>query len=578
MPSEPTPSHSPDHSSDHPLDHRPDHRPDQPGQRAFDRLAGELAAEELAAEPVLASALGRTEHDERLPDLSAGAVAERQRREDAWAARLAALADDDLTADERIDRDLVLMVLRGRQVMRDWADWRRSADTYAGAALQGVFVLLLHRLRPEAELAEAVAARLRATPVLLEQGAGNLDPDLASPDLLRRALGQAAAGAAYARSVAGQFGGDAQQRTVAEAGEVAAAAFERFGAAIEDLAARAHGSWAIGEERYDARLRLAEGLSYGARELRERGEAAYAELLSDMQARTRSLRGSDGSDWRRLLEELNADRPGTPEEMLTLYRRATAAARQFCVDRALVTMPPGEQCAVVPSAPFTRPMIAVAHYQAPPPFGSSDVGHFFVPYPPEGASPEEVAQRLATNNRHGLWSITTHEAYPGHHWHLAHVASGAGTPAARPGARILRTLFTSTYFTEGWGLYSEDLMREQGFFATPEQELCQRDYRLFRAARIVVDTSLHLGEMSVEQAVDHLTTHTSLTPATARAEVLRYCAWPTQASSYLTGALEIARLRDRWLAEGHGSLRAFHDAAAGSGRLPVSLVERSLFG
>ena len=59
---------------------------------------------------------------------------------------------------------------------------------------------------------------------------------------------------------------------------------------------------------------------------------------------------------------------------------------------------------------------------------------------------------------------------------------------------------------------------------------------------------------------------------------LRYCAWPTQASSYLTGPLEIARLRDRWQGEGRGPLREFHDRLAGSERLPVSLVERVLFG
>jgi uncharacterized protein (DUF885 family) len=102
--------------------------------------------------------------------------------------------------------------------------------------------------------------------------------------------------------------------------------------------------------------------------------------------------------------------------------------------------------------------------------------------------------------------------------------------------------------------------------------------RLFRAARIVVDTSLHLGDMTVEEAVEFMSTKASLSVETARAEVLRYCAWPTQASSYLTGALEIARLRERWESEGKGSLREFHDAAAGSGRLPINLVERALFG
>jgi uncharacterized protein (DUF885 family) len=376
------------------------------------------------------------------------------------------------------------------------------------------------------------------------------------------------AGAAYARSVAGEIDDEAGRKDVAAAGEEAARAYERFAAHLEGLAERARGEWAIGEARYDALLRHAEGLSYGTRELRERGQAAYDELAADMRRRTRALRGHE--DWRRLLDELSEDRPETPEEMLALYREATDAARDFCAERDLVTLPPGERCEVVPSAPFTRGMLAVAHYTQPPPFAPGrNAGHFFVPYPPDGATPEQVAARMATNNRHGLWSITVHEAYPGHHWHLAWLAANRVRP--------LRVVFGSTYFVEGWGLYTEDLLREQGFFRTPEQELCQRDFRLFRAARIVVDTSLHLGEMTIGEAVDFMATKASLSRDTAQAEVLRYCAWPTQASSYLTGALELDRMRRRWLDESRGSLRDFHDRAAGSGRLPISLVERALF-
>jgi uncharacterized protein (DUF885 family) len=383
----------------------------------------------------------------------------------------------------------------------------------------------------------------------------------------------ARAGAAYTRAVAAEIEDEQGRALVAAAGETAGAAFERFGAHLEALAETAHGEWAIGEGRYDALLRNAEGLSYGTRELRGRGQVAYDELAADMRQRAEKLRGDD--DWRALLDELSADHPETPEEMLSLYREATAAAREFCIDNELVTMPPGERCEVVPSAPFTRAMVAVAHYSVPPPFAPGDhAGHFFVPYPPAGATPEQVAARLATNNRHGLWSITVHEAYPGHHWHFAWLA---GNPD-NPGRRALRAVFGSTYFVEGWGLYTEDLLREQGFFATPEQELCQRDFRLFRAARIIVDTSLHLGEMTIEEAVDFMSTKASLSRDTAQAEVLRYCAWPTQASSYLTGALELERMRQRWFNEARGSLRDFHDMAAGSGRLPISLVERALFG
>ncbi|NHC46180.1 DUF885 domain-containing protein [Motilibacter aurantiacus] len=540
------------------------------GPRPFDALAAQLVADTLEAAPTLGTAVGLTEYDENLPDLSAEAVAARERREDSWLDRLDALAapaaDAELLPEERVDRDLARMRLRGARVMRDWAEWRRNPDQYAGTALQGVFGLLLHRLRPEAELADAVAARLRAVPRLLEQGAANLDPGLAAPQLLRRSLGMVAAGVTYARAVAGELP-EAYRPAVAEAGEAAAVAFERFGAVVEDLAGRATGGWAIGEERYDALLRQAEGLGYGAREMRDKGQAAYDEIAADMRAITRGLRGDD--DWRAAVEQINEDAPATPEEMLERYREATAAARAFCVERGLVTMPAGERCEVVPSAPFNRASLAVAHYVAPPPFAGRGVGHFFVPYPPDGAPAEQVRQRLMTNSREGLWAIAVHEAYPGHHWHFATVAASRLRP--------LRGVLGSTYFVEGWGLYTEELMREQGFYATPQQELAQRDMRLFRASRIVVDTSLHLGEMTVEQAVEHMSTKSSLSLETARAEVLRYCAWPTQASSYLTGALEIRRMRDRWLAEGRGTLREFHDGVAASGRMPISLVERTVF-
>jgi uncharacterized protein (DUF885 family) len=545
------------------------------GERPFDHLAADLVAAQCHANPILGTVLGLTEYDEALPDMSAAGIAAREQDEDDWDARLAALADDELTSDERIDRDLARMVLRGRSLMRDWADWRRSPDHYAGTALSSVFVLLLHRVRTGADLARAVAARLSAAPALLEQGVVNLDPSLAHPALLTRSLGQIGAGASYARSVADEFEDSDDAELVRSAGEVAAAAFEAFGEHVSGLVDQATGDWAVGEERYSALLREAEGLGYGARELRAKGQAAYDELAADMTARAQELRGTD--DYIAVVKSFNEDHPATPEDMLALYREATDAARAFCVEHDLVTMPEGEHCAVAPSAPFSRAMLAVAHYMAPPPFAppreSSGVGHFFVPYPPDGATPEQVTARLATNNEHGAWSIAVHEAYPGHHWHLAWLSWNASQGRARP----LRFVLGSAYFVEGWGLYTEDLLREQGFFRTLEQELAQRDFRLFRAARIIVDTSLHLGEMTIEEATEFMATRTSLSRETAAAEVLRYCAWPTQASSYLTGALEIARLRERWEAEERGTLKEFHDRAGGSGRLPIGLVERTLF-
>jgi uncharacterized protein (DUF885 family) len=536
--------------------------------RPFDALAEQLVNDQLQAEPVLGTNLGLTEYDALLPDRSAEGIQARERAEDAWLERFAGLADSDLTHEERVDRDLVVMVLRGRAVRRDWLDWRRSPDWYASAVLQGAHLLLLYRLRPDNELAEALTARLQAAPRLLAQGLNNLDPELVAPELLPRAIAMVRAGAAYVRGIGAELPDLAEHDRTAltAAAAQAATALTDYAERLDAMAELATGDWAIGEQRYDGLLRYAEGLGYGTRELRERGLAAYDQLAADLAERTKQLRGHD--DWRAVMAELNADHPETPQEMLVGYREATEAARAFCVDRDLVTLPEGEHCRVEPAVPFVRALVAVAHYQAPPPFSVSRVGTFFVPFPPDGATAEEVAQRLATNSRAGRWSITAHEAYPGHHWHLAHLAANQPRP--------LRYVFSSTYFTEGWGLYVEEMMKEQGFFTDPYRELCQVASRLFRAARIVVDTSLHLGEMSIDEACRFMVERAALTEGTARAEVLRYCAWPTQAASYLTGAIEIQRMRDEWLHRAIGSLKDFHDTVAGTGRLPISLVERYL--
>src|SRR5207247_7360943 len=114
-----------------------------------------------------------------------------------------------------------------------------------------------------------------------------------------------------------------------------------------------------------------------------------------------------------------------------------------------------------------------------------------------------------------------HEAYPGHHWHLV-------TMKFNP--RPLRKVLGSSYFTEGWALYSELMMREEGFYDDPTHEMGVSDARMFRAARIVVDTSLHIGDMSFEEAVRFMMDNGGLSEPNARAEVGRYCTWPTQAS------------------------------------------------
>jgi uncharacterized protein (DUF885 family) len=536
----------------------------------FASLVSDYLKERYEESPSWASTLGLTEYDERSEDLSAEAFRRREAQVLEWTRRFQAVADDSITADERIDRDVILASLRGRELMQPRLEWKRQPNTYLNPSLGGVFTLFLHRLRPEAELAEAARARLIAVTRHVDEGKANVDFALAPRVFVDRAIGQARAAARYARELVPAEVKDATLRQkVAEAGATAAGAYEDFAAFLDQYKDRAAGEYAIGEDLYTALLREKELLPFGTRELRDRGREQY-ELLAN-EANKIASRIDGGGDWTEVCERLNRVHAPTPEAMRAEYEEWTDRARSFLKDTALVTLPPGERCTVEPSPHYQRPIQAVASYNQPPAFSKSLHGHFFVPYPPDGTPPEEVQKRLEGNCSAGIPTTAVHEAYPGHHWHLV--------MAKQNPSHIRRTHFTS-YFAEGWGLYAERVMREQGFFADPRHELFQYEATLFRAARIVVDTSLHIGEMNFDEAVDFMVKKANLTPPNAKAEVGRYCSWPTQASSYLTGMLEIVDIRTRWLAR-RGSadrpaLRAFHDAIASTGSIPTSLAERAI--
>lgn len=534
----------------------------------LDELLDGFLAMEMEEDPIAATRLGIEGHDDRLGEFSAGDYARRAANQGGWLGRFSALGDQGLTSDQRIDRDLVLASLRGRRLQRDWEVWRRDPATYLDPCLSGVFLLLLNRTHPEPELAELAAARLQEVPGVLAAGRANLEVELVSPVFVERARAACRAGIVYVRHmVPAEVQDPGARRRLAEAGEVAAGALEGFLAYLEELDAAAMGSYAIGDELYGGLLQQRELLGYGATAMRERGRAAYDEISVEMAELARRIDGT--TDWQSLVQRLNQDHPPTPEAMRQEYAEWTERARRFLLDTGIVTVPEGEECQVVASPPFQRPVLAVASYRAPPAFRPSLRGTFFVPFPPDGTSPEDVQKRLENNSHHSIPAISVHEAYPGHHWHLITVQQKA--------APIRKVLGTS-YFTEGWALYAEKLMREHGFFTDPRHELCQLDARIFRAARMVVDTSLHIGDMDFEEAVAFMSTKASLSEPTARAEVGRYCSWPTQAPSYLTGALEIERIRGRYLASGAGDLTRFNDSIAGSGMLPVALAEQAVLG
>jgi uncharacterized protein (DUF885 family) len=167
-------------------------------------------------------------------------------------------------------------------------------------------------------------------------------------------------------------------------------------------------------------------------------------------------------------------------------------------------------------------------------------------------------------SRVDLEAIGFHEGYPGHHLDLSLAQERAG---AHPVTRILG----NSGYSEGWGLYAEELAKEMGLYSGDIAELGRLSSAAFRAARLVVDPGLHLLGWSRERAIDYMLAHAVLSREAATSEVDRYIINPGQATAYMTGRLEILRLRaeaERRLGD-RFDIRAFHDRVLGAGRVPL---------
>jgi uncharacterized protein (DUF885 family) len=167
-------------------------------------------------------------------------------------------------------------------------------------------------------------------------------------------------------------------------------------------------------------------------------------------------------------------------------------------------------------------------------------------------------------------ALSLHEAVPGHHFQLA-LAQELPLPNFRKYGGF-------TAFSEGWGLYSERLGLDVGFYETPYTNFGRLSYEMWRACRLVVDTGMHSKGWTRQQAIDYMVENTGLSLKNITNEVDRYITWPGQALAYKTGELKIRELREKAEKElgEKFDLRLFHDAVLENGAVPLSVLEEKI--
>jgi uncharacterized protein (DUF885 family) len=193
---------------------------------------------------------------------------------------------------------------------------------------------------------------------------------------------------------------------------------------------------------------------------------------------------------------------------------------------------------------------------------------------PDGSRPGTVyvnTYKFETRSLADAESRAYHEGLPGHHLQISISQELTGVPEFRKYAEY-------TAFTEGWGLYAEQLGKDIGFYQDPYSDLGRLEGDVWRAVRLVVDTGVHSQHWTRQQMVDYFHEHTAVPEAEVQAETDRYIAWPAQALGYKIGQLKILELRakakqalgDRF------DLRGFHDQVVDSGALPLDLLEQRI--
>lgn len=421
-------------------------------------------------------------------------------------------------------------------------------------------------IRPVEDFAAALLARLEAIPDHL---AAARDFLVARASLVPRLWAESAATAAsqgneFLRALPShpKLAGVAERGRLSEALAQASGALTGYAEFLRrDVVPGAEGSVGCGAPHFEQLLRQRHFLDVDVDRLYDFGQHLAAETESELKTACRVLIGSD--DVAAALACVRREHPAR-EELLAVYSQQMQAARTFVAAHDLVTLPARERLEVVETPVFLRHQIPFAAYCDPAPTDPEQHGYYYVTPPADEAE-------LAEHDLVGIGHTCVHEAWPGHHLHFV---STNLNPVARSLPRLLNASATCY---EGWALYSEQLMHEQGFLDRPESRFVLLRDRLWRALRILIDIDLHTRGLAPEQAAERLSRQLGFAPSQALAELTWYSRAPTVPLGYATGWAVIGALRRRALAEGM-ALKSFHDRLLSAGAVALPLAIGRAFG
>ena len=538
-----------------------------PVDAAFDSLVQRHVLDRARANPEWATAVGIHTLDDRLTDRSAAARRGDSLRTARERLQLRALDTTRLGERRRIDWLLLDASLAGALQDAGSREWERRPGSYV--PFNAVYDLAVGTTPAGPTRMRSLVARLERWPAAMALGREQIVP-ARTPALwvqldLRSARGIATYLEQELPAIVRREGGDTLR--FGRAQREALTALRAYTSWMADtLAPVATGDWRYGQVAYDRRLREAKLLDTSADSLIALGWRVFRTTEQELATLARAI--APTRTWRQLADSSKTLHPPA-DSVFAAYAAEAARARAFIVERKLFTVPEGEKLEMVLTPPNLRGTYAYGGYSPAAPFEPVQVGHFFVTPVEPGSTPAQVESKLRGHNRGWISLVAVHEGYPGHHLQYTRAATQPS---------VVRRIYDSDEFGEGWGLYSEEVMSQAGFFSSPLTRITLLRMRLWRAARVIIDPSMHTGRMTADQAVAFFVDSVGLEKADAEAEVSRYTTWPTQAPSYILGFQAVTALRDlvRRQEGSEFDIVRFHDRLLEQGSLPPVLMRRAM--
>jgi uncharacterized protein (DUF885 family) len=552
-------------------------------QSADDRLQELFKShldETFRLRPFDATILGDHRFDHLLDDISKSA-------RDGWLTQLKGSLEklksqirlSELSHDGKVDYQIFHDdLVRNIWLAENTKPFAEDPRTYGSYLNDSVYSLLTQSTLPREKNIENAIARMKQMPRIIATAKTTIDNPPRS--VLDTAILQNRGAIAFYEQELFALAGDTNQiDALKEAAATVVEELKAYQTFLEtDVLPRAKGDWRLGKEKFSKKLELVLDLGLDADQVLAEAEAEFLRVQRDMYVIARQLWSRyypgkplppDDTAGRRetvgLVIAAVSQEHGEPEALILDARATVKSIKAFIQDKDILRLPQPDQCQVIEMPEFRRGN-SLAYLESALPLDPNGSSFYAVSPPPTIWGESQVRSFLEEYNRHMLQVLTIHEAYPGHYVQLEY---------SNREPSLIRRVLQSGVFIEGWAVYTEQMMLDQGYGEGDlALRLNQLKFYLRAVANTILDHKMHCTDMNDEQALRFLVADAYQSEGEAKLKVVRAKQSSVQLSTYFTGRMAHYRLRQEIQRElgDKFELGRFHEAVLDHGSVPVKFL------